>query len=164
MEIGAIKALVTVYGTREAARVSGIPYGTISSYAFKYKWKKAAVRPPPSRNDSMSGKDAADVIVEALEQARSDSTLNLARYVDKAAKDAANHKDPLEVARKVRDVAGIHQIVFPPEEGEGLIEGAILLGLEKPTVNAKEIEDARAEGAEVIDVWPELQDQRPQSD
>ena len=153
-ELDAMKALVAVYGTREAARVSGIPYGTISCYAFKYKWRKAAFRKQEGSHEALAGKDAAEVLTEALQKHREDSTLNLAKYVDKAARDAARHGNPLDVARKVRDVAGVHQILFPKEEETGLIEGAILLGLEKPEIDTKEIEDAKAEGAEIIDVEP----------
>ena len=153
-EVGAMKALVSVYGTREAARVSGIPYGTIASYAFKYKWKKAVFKSQSNKvPDGVTGKGAAEVLEEALEKHRTDSTLNLARYVDKAARQAAKVEDPLSVARKVRDVAGVHQVLFPKEEENGLIEGAILLGLEKPEIDVKEIEDARM-GDGIIDVEP----------
>jgi len=164
-ELGALKALVTVYGTREASRVSGVPYGTISAYAFRYKWKKATFKKEPRRHDGVTGKDAADLLAEALEKHKNASTLNLAKYVDKAAKKAAEHRDPLEVARKVRDVAGVHQVLFPAEEGgEGLIEGAILLGSAKPTINPAEVEARAVEGRVIDDVRTELPDQRPQGD
>jgi hypothetical protein len=164
-ELDALKALVTVYGPREAARLAGIPYGTMASYAFKYSWKKHAFKQPKSiHEDAVTGKDAGDVMAEALERHRSDSTLNLARYVDKAARKAAEHGDPLEVARKVRDVAGVHQIIFPQEEDGGLIEGALLIGTEKPTINHAEIEAAKATTVETIDVRAELQDNRPGGD
>jgi hypothetical protein len=160
-ELGALKALVTVYGPREAARVSGIPPGTMFSYCHRYKWKKASFkRPPVTKKDSLTGKDAADLLAEALEKHRADSTLNLAKYVDKAARKAASHKDPLSVARKVRDVAGVHQVIFPQEEGEGLIEGAILIGRAKVTDNIAEIEEMKV----VTDVRQELPDQRPAGD
>lgn len=160
-EKAALKALVTLHGPREAARVAGIPFGTVSSMCFKYKWKKATGFAPPS-DHPLAGKDAADVIRESLERHRNDSTLNLAKYVDKAAKKAADSTDPLEVARKVRDVAGIHQIIFPREEDGGLIEGEILIGAAKVTVNAEEV---AARAKEVPnDVWPELSDSRPGGD
>jgi hypothetical protein len=160
-EIGALKALVTVYGPREAARVAGIPFGTVASMAFKYQWKKAHFKKPEGKKDALSGKDAGDVLAEALEKHRSASTLNLAKYVDNAAKRAADHGDPLEVARKVRDVAGVHQIIFPQDEEGGLIEGAILIGTEKPELDQAEIEAAKCD---TIDVRAEVQDQRPGGD
>jgi hypothetical protein len=160
-EKAALKALVTLHGPREAARVAGIPFGTVSSMCFKYKWKKATGFAPPS-DHPLGGKDAADVIRESLERHRSDSTLNLAKYVDKAARDAAKHKDPLEVARKVRDVAGVHQILFPKEDEGGLIEGEILIGARQVTINTEEVA-ARAKEVD-NNVWPELSDSGPGGD
>lgn len=140
--------MVTVYGPREAARICGIPFGTIAAWCFKYKWKKAGFKlPDPSDNSQIGKKDAGDVLREALEKHRDASTLHLAQYTEKASKAAAEHKKPLEVARKVRDVAGVYSTLWPQEEQSGLIEGAILLGMAKPTLNAKEIEEAK-----VIDV------------
>lgn len=158
----ALKALVTMHGPREAARVAGIPFGTVSAMCFKYKWKKATGFKPVS-DHPLDGKDAADMIRESLERHRSDSTLNLARYVDQAAKKAAEHKDPLEVARKVRDVAGVHQILFPKEEDGGLIEGEILIGTRQVTINPEEVA-ARAKEIPNEDVWPELPDSGPGGD
>jgi len=77
---------------------------------------------------------------ETMENTRINSTLHLANYVEKASKDAAKHKNPLEVARKVRDVAGVYQVLYPPEEGNELIEASILVGAAKVTDNPKEIE------------------------
>jgi hypothetical protein len=162
-EKAALKALVTMHGPREAARVAGIPFGTVSAMCFKYKWKKAAFTALPASNSNLAGKDAADVIRESLERARNDSTLNLAKYVDNASRKAAQSKDPLEVARKVRDVAGVHQIIFPREEEGGLIEGEILIGAAKVTINSEEVA-ARAKEIPNQDVWPELSDQRPGGD
>ena len=159
----ALKALVTMHGPREAARVAGIPFGTVSAMCFKYKWKKAAFTALPPSSGNLAGKDAADMIRESLERHRSDSTLNLARYVDQAAKKAAEHKDPLEVARKVRDVAGVHQILFPKEEDGGLIEGEILIGTRQVTINPEEVA-ARAKEIPNEDVWPELPDAGPGGD
>lgn len=150
-EIGALKALVTVYGPREAARVAGIPFGTVASMAFKYQWKKKSFPPPQRKTDNLTGRDAGDLLAEALEKHRSDSTLNLAKYVDNAAKKAAQSADPLEVARKVRDVAGVHQIIFPKDEEGGLIEGAILIGTEKVEIDPEEIAAAQAT---IIDAEP----------
>ena len=59
------------------------------------------------------------------------------------------------MARKVRDVAGVFQVLYPPEEGTDLIQGAILIGEMRPTINKEEI-DAH--------VRPELPAQRPAGD
>jgi dsDNA-specific endonuclease/ATPase MutS2 len=119
----ALKALVVAFGPREASRRSGIPYGTISALCFRYKWRKAKVAP---------GVDVADELKAALEGLREESTVSLAQYVNKASKEAAKHAKPLEVARKVRDVAGVYSTLYPPEEKTDLIDGALLLGMAAP--------------------------------
>jgi hypothetical protein len=135
-----MKALVTLFGPREAARQAGIPEGSMTAYAFKYKWKKATGFRPDMKEE---GLDVGDTIARAMAQKKQDTMLDLATYARNAAEKAAIHKDPLEVARKVRDVAGVYQVLYPPENDEGLIEGAILIGDAKVTVNPGEVQ-ARA--------------------
>lgn len=97
------------------------------------------------------------MIKESLENSRIKSTLNLAKYTEHASAEAANAPKKLDVARKVRDVAGVYQILYPPEEGSELIEGSILIGAAKVTDNVKEIE---AHVVEAGDVRQELPDHR----
>lgn len=153
----AVKALVALYGPREAARVSGIPYGTIAAWCFRFKWKKANLGRPVI-TQSVLGKDAGDMLKDALESSRDNSVLNLAKYTEKASQKAADSENPLEIARKVRDVAGVFSTIFPQEQGSELIEGAILIGSAKVVDNPQEILEAAKE-AEVIDVREELSDQ-----
>jgi hypothetical protein len=156
----AMKTLVALHGTRKAARLSGIPYGTISAMAFKFQWKKAQFK----EMENQAEKDAGDVVKEEIQRARKDSELNLARYVDKASRDAARHKEPLEVARKVRDVAGVYQVLYPPDEEGGLIEGAILLGEAPVTNNPREVELSTLNPQlSTSDVRAELPDAGPES-
>ena len=42
----AVKALVAVYGPREAARQAGINESTVLAWSRRYKWKKAAFIAP----------------------------------------------------------------------------------------------------------------------
>jgi hypothetical protein len=139
----AIKALVAVYGQQEAARQAGIPYGTVSSWCHRFKWKKMDVLP---RTNGINGNPCSpetrkriDEINNALIRAREASTINLAKYVDKAAKKAARHKDPLSIARRVRDVASVHETLFPKEKEGGIIEGGILIGAMVVKDDPKEI-------------------------
>lgn len=161
LDKSAIKALVTLYGPREAARQSGLPVGTVLAWSAKFKWKKASVLPRESVHTGvkaaagMVNKDAGDLLRESLENSRVNSTLHLAKYTEKASEAAAKHHNPLEVARKVRDVAGVYSTLFPPETEEGLIEGSILIGAAKVTDNVQEIE---------AHVRQELPDNRPAGD
>ena len=147
-ELAALKALITLYGARGAARMAKIPAGTVLAIACKYKWKKATGFVPESEM-STRAIDAAELIAKEIAESRQSSQRDLAKYVRNASEKAANHADPLEVARKVRDVAGVFQVLYPPEEEEGLIEGAILIGGAKVTPNLKEIA-ARAVEVEPI--------------
>ena len=162
----AVKALVAVYGIREAARQSGIPVGTISSWSCRFKWKKAD-KILLGTNGALSsaaiaGKDAADLLTEALTRHRQDSTLHLAHYTARAAKKAAEHEDPLSIAGKVKDVAGVYGTLFPPEEGGDLIEGAILVG----SIKVKDSPEEMLARAQVVedDVRETLPDQGPEGD
>jgi hypothetical protein len=145
IDLTAMKAMVTLYGPREAARKTGVAVGTMLSWARVHKWKKMVLKREEgtgillSKDHPMSGKDAADVLKESLEKSRDASTIHLANYTEKASKQAAEHSNPLEVARKVRDVAGVYSTLWPQEEHSELIEGSILIGTAKVTDNPQEI-------------------------
>jgi hypothetical protein len=156
----ALKALITIYGPREAARKAGIPEGTVTVFASRHKIRKATGFVPSAENP-----DAGDAIANAFAKDREESALNLAKYTRNASQKAAEHKDPLEVARKVRDVAGVYATLWPPGEESELIESALLMGAETPTVNPEEVRARAIEVAEDSrDVRPELQDKRPEGD
>lgn len=150
----AMKALVTVYGPREAARISGIPAGTVLAYASQHKWRKAAINRPANTVGTTGASDVTDVLIAAMEKHKQESQLHLAEYTANASRKAAEHKDPLEVARKVRDVAGVFQVLYPPETETSLIEASILIGEAKPTLNVEEIEAAKVLDAEIIPHLP----------
>lgn len=136
---GAIKALVAVYGPREAARRAGLKECTVTQWCRRYKWTKAYVR--PAMVTAADGKDAGDLLRETLEKSKEQSTLHLARFTERASKAAANHPHPLEVARKTRDVAGVYSTLWPAEEHTELLEGGeILMGSVKVEDDIKEIE------------------------
>lgn len=145
VDMAAMKALVTLHGARPAAKLSGLPVGTVLSWARRYKWKRATLSKPVLSTSAPAGaelgkKDASDMLRESLENSRVNSTLHLARFTENASREAAKSKDPLDIARKVRDVAGVYQVLYPPVEEEGLIEGSILIGAAKVTDDVKEIE------------------------
>lgn len=163
----AVKALVAVYGPREAARQAKIPYGTVAQWCMKFKWKKA------SRLIHTSGKngdpsvpmkdDAGDALVKALRSHKEVSTLNLAHYTARAARQAANLKDPLDKARNVRDVATIYDKLWPQESQTELIESAILIGSAVVKDNPQEML-AATQVIEDADVREDVSDQGSQGD
>ena len=54
----------------------------------------------------------------------------------------AVHKDPLSIAKNVRDVAFVHKTLWPNGEKSELIEAAILVGDARVVDNVKELEAA----------------------
>lgn len=160
IDLSAVKAMVTIYGPRETARRMKLAPGTVLSYCSKYKWRRATGFKRPESVDPRV-KDAGDVIRESLETSKEQSTLHLAKYTEKASKAASESRNPLDVARKVRDVAGVYSILWPVEAESELIEGAILVGTAKVTDNPKEI---MANAIEAGDVRQELPDAGPAGD
>ena len=161
----AVKALVAVYGPNETARQTGIPRGTVMSWCRRYKWKKSGTLIHTSGingNPGVASKDAADAISEVMAKHREKSTVHLAEYVHRASRVAAKTSKPLDVARKVRDVASVYHTLYPPEQGGELLEGGILIGMDKVTDNPKEMLEKSVEAEVITDVREELSDQRPE--
>ena len=77
------------------------------------------------------------------------------QFVEKASMAAAKEKEPLKVAKQVRDVAATFNTIWPNNTESELIEGAILVGDAKVTDNVTEMQ------AHVREVLP---DGRPVGD
>jgi len=126
----AVKALVVVYGPAEAARQAKLPLKLVYRWAHRFGWKKAErlVRTSGyNGTHALAGKDAGDVLAMALRNHKEESILNLAQYIVDASREAKKSKCKLDVAKQVRDVAMVHQVVFPAEKKPPLIEAAILI-------------------------------------
>lgn len=171
----AVKALVAVYGPREAARQANLPSSTVLSWCRRYKWKKAAVLPRTNGINGMNSvvpRDAGDALAEAMAKHKENSTLHLAEFTAKAAKQASRLKDPLGKARAVRDVAQVYRTLYPPEEGGELIEGGMLVGAavvkddpaEMLAETGMQIQDAEVIKVVDTNVRQEVSDSRPESD
>jgi hypothetical protein len=139
-----VKALVTILGPREAARQSGLNPNLVLKWATRFKWKKLGFIP---RTSGINGgvppaEDVTSALIKALEKSRDNSTVSLAKYTENAAKKAEVHKDPLSIAKNVRDVAFVHKTLWPNGEKSELIEAAILVGDARVVDNVKELEAA----------------------
>ena len=53
-----------------------------------------------------------------LAERRARAKLGLSKYAAEAAEQAAEHRDKLEIARKVKDVAAVHKTLWPPEQNQ----------------------------------------------
>ena len=76
----------------------------------------------------------AAILAERKERTK----LGLSKYTAEAAEQAAEHRDKLEIAGKVKDVASIHKTLWPEETGNkpllclGILTGEIPL-VDDPT-------------------------------
>ena len=138
-----VKTLVTAFGPREAARRTGINPNTLMSRCIRHGWRKAVVAVETSQ--PLGNQSPSDALAEVLQTAKTQSTLHLARFTEKASKQAANSGKPLEIARKVRDVAAVYGQLWPNEKRTEIIQASILLNPDLVT----DEEDIRESGGVV---------------
>jgi hypothetical protein len=154
----ALRTLVVMFGPREAARQCGMKEDTVCGIAWRKKWKKASApeqtqSPAPIPNTQSAISNPQQVIPDAvplskkgqaiinqppstavssaLSSLRGRSMLGLARYSARAAELAAEHKDPLEISRKAKDVSDVHKALWPVEnQNQNILQIGILIGNE----------------------------------
>jgi hypothetical protein len=80
-----------------------------------------------------------------LSERKERTKLGLSKYAAEAAEAAGEHPDKLRIAGNVKDVASVHSTLWPEERQEGLIDGAILIGMAKVVDAPEEFEDRRLE-------------------
>ena len=133
----AIKSLVLIHGQRGAARIAGLKEATVQQWAKRYHWKSPLARKLERRPSKVASpicqESPSNALAKSLQQQKADSTLNLAIYTARAAERAAKHKKPLDIARKVRDVAGVYSTLYPNENAAStILNVAILTGKNQP--------------------------------
>ena len=140
---------------REIARKMDIPEGTVLAHAKRHGWTQQIQ--VATRELSVMQSDAIaplqpvpQSIAAILSERKERSKLGLSKFAALAAEQAAEHPDKLGIAGKVKDVAKVHSVLWPNEEGRSLIEGSILIGEARPTVNLEEIESAKLFGFEIV--------------
>jgi hypothetical protein len=124
----AIKTLVVLHGQRKAARIAGLSENTVKSWALRYHWNKLP-KPSPHPTHPIRTRSPAAIVADELSQNKKRSTLALARYSAAAAEQAAQHRDKLGIAGKVKDVAGVHKTLWPNETArEEILQIGVLIG------------------------------------
>jgi hypothetical protein len=131
-------AYVSKINLREIARKMNIPEGTVLAHAKRHGWTQQiqvatrhlavmqsdAITPMQPVPQSLAG-----ILVERRERTK----LGLSKYAAEAAEQAAEHRDKLEIAGKVKDVAGVHKTLWPEEERrEQIVNLAIVTGAFQP--------------------------------
>jgi hypothetical protein len=112
---------------RKAARIAGLSENTVKSWALRYGWNKLP-KPSPHPKHPIRTQSPAAIVADELSQNKKRSTFALARYSAAAAEQAAEHPDKLEIAGKVKDVAGVHKTLWLQEnQGEEILQIGLLI-------------------------------------
>ena len=126
---------------REIARKMNIPEGTVLAHAKRHGWTQqiqvATRQLAVMQSDAITPVQSVPQSLAAILSERKERTkLGLSKYAAEAAEQAAEHRDKLGIAGKVKDVASVHSTLWPEETHTELIAGGILIGAEN-VIDAK---------------------------
>ena len=135
-------AHVSGIGLREIARKMKIPEGTVLAHAKRHGWTQQIQVATQQQSNAITPVQSVPQSIAAILGERKEPTrLGLSRYAAEAAEQAAEHRDKLGIAGKVKDVADVHKTLWPnrPETNQILNVG-ILIGTERPerVIDARE--------------------------
>jgi hypothetical protein len=125
-------------GLREIARKMDIPEGTVLAHAKRHGWTQqievATRELTVMQSDAITPLQSVPQSLAAILAERRERTkLGLSKYAAEAAEQAAQHRDKLGIAGKVKDVAGVHKTLWPEEQKqEQILNVAILTGAQVP--------------------------------
>ena len=93
----------------------------------------------PVTNVSPNALSPAAALANVLSERKDRSKLGLSKFTAEAAEEAAEHRDKLGIAGKVRDVAGVHKTLWPeePNSNNQILNIAILTGAAPPPERPK---------------------------
>jgi hypothetical protein len=136
-------AYVSGIGLREIARKMTIPEGTVLAHAKRHGWTQqiqvATRELSVMQSDAITPVQSVPQSIAAILSERKERTkLGLSKYAAEAAEAAAEHRDKLGIAGKVKDVASVHTTLWPegPKTNEILPGWRILIGAEN-VIDAK---------------------------
>jgi hypothetical protein len=105
---------------REIARKMDIPEGTVLAHAKRHGWTNQLQ--VATRESSVMQSEAItpmqsvpQSIASILDERKERSKLGLSKFACEAAEQAAEHRDKLSVAGKVKDVASVHSTLWPQQ-------------------------------------------------
>jgi hypothetical protein len=107
--------------------------GTVLAHAKRHGWTQqiqAATRElTVMQSDAIAPAQSVPQSLAVILAERKERTrLGLSKYTAEAAEQAAEHRDKLEIAGKVKDVAGVHKTLWPEEnQPKPLINLAVLI-------------------------------------
>jgi hypothetical protein len=117
-------------GLREIARKMNISEGTVLAHAKRHGWTQQIQVATQRQSDAITPVQSVPQSLAAiLSQRKNRARLGLSQYAAEAAEQAAEHRDKLEIARKVKDVAAVHSTLWPEEnQREPILNLAVLTG------------------------------------
>jgi hypothetical protein len=151
-------------GLREIACKMDIPEGTVLAHAKRHGWTQqiqaAMGHLTVVQSDAITTVQSVPrSITEILAERKERSRLGLSKYTAEAAEQAAGHRDKLEIAGKVRDVAGVHKTLWPEEQKhEQILNLAILTGAQQPRRVLDRDQNAMDENQVEVQRSPQLPD------
>jgi hypothetical protein len=123
---------------REIARKMDIPEGTVLAHAKRHGWTQqiqdATGELAVMQSDAITQVQPVPQSIAAILSERKDRTkLGLSKYAAEAAEQAAEHRDKLGIAGKVKDVADVHKTLWPEQQNPNTILNlAVLTGQQGP--------------------------------
>jgi hypothetical protein len=131
----AVRVLAVAVGVREAARQMGISEDAVRQRSKREGWmassKTVAQRAlaKPVTSVSPVALSPAHALANVFSERKHRTKLGLSKYTAEATEQAAEHRDKLGIAGKVKDVASVHKTLWPEEnQREPILNLAILTG------------------------------------
>jgi hypothetical protein len=91
-----------------------IPEGTVLAHAKRNGWTQQIQVATELQSDAITPVQSVPQSIAYILSERKDRTkLGLSKYAAEAAEQAAEHRDKLRIAGKVKDVAGAHKTLWP---------------------------------------------------
>lgn len=120
---------------REIARKMKIPEGTVLAHAKRHGWTQQIQVATQQQSDAITPVQSVPQSLAAILSERKERTrLGLSRYAAEAAEQAAEHRDKLRIAGKVKDVADVHKTLWPNQpETNQILNLGVLIGNIRPT-------------------------------
>ena len=125
-----------------------IPEGTVLAHAKRHGWtqqiqaatQELSVMQSDAITPMQSVQSVPQSLAAILAERKERTRLGLSKFAAEAAEQAAEHRDKLGIAGKVKDVAGVHKTLWPEENSpSNIVNLAVLIGDKRP----KRIDKAR---------------------
>jgi hypothetical protein len=132
-------------GLREIARKMNIPDGTVLAHANRHGWTQQIQVATGQQSDAITPVQSVSQSLAAILSERKERTkLGLSKFTAEAAEEAAEHRDKLGIAGKVKDVADVHKTLWPnqPETNQILNLGVLIGNIEPKPPERIESEQA----------------------